>query len=266
MTSSYDSARLAAGYAFGRPPVHERMLPAARLDGPAGRALDVGCGAGRSTAALAPYARRVVGLEPVPAMLAHCRTVAPHASFVVGSAERLPFASGTFDLVTAAGSLNYTDLPLALAEIARVLTVEGRLLVYDFSGGRRSATSGALADWYVAFDEQFPSNADLQPLRQAARLSSPGWRPLSTHTLPLRAAGLRLLDHVDVEIRLPMSLDAYLRYVLSEVNVDSAIARGDCDAAEAADWCRRTLAPVFADGDVTVVFPGYVGTISRAAR
>jgi SAM-dependent methyltransferase len=251
VASVYDSARLAAGYAFDRPPVHERILRAARPDGRAGRALDVGCGAGRSTAAIAPYARRVVGVEPVPAMLAHCRRVAPDAGFVLGRAERLPFASGAFDLVTAAGSLNYADLPLALAEIARVLKDGGRFLMYDFSSGRHAADGDALADWFAAFERRFPW--------------SPGWRPLDARTLPLPEAGLLLLDHVDVETHLPMSLDAYLRYVLSESNVDGAIGRGDCDAAEAEAWCRRTLAPVFAYGDVDVVFPGYVGTISRAA-
>ena len=252
MASVYDSAQLAAGYAFDRPPVHERILRAARLDGPVGRALDVGCGAGRSTAALAPYARRVVGLEPVPAMLAHCRTVAPDAGFVLGRAERLPFAGGAFDLVTAAGSLNYTDLPLALAEIARVLRGGGRFLMYDFSSGRRSPDGDALANWFAAFERRFPW--------------SPGWRPLSPHTLPLPEAGLLLLDQMDVETRLPMSLDAYLRYVLSETNVDSAVARGDSDATAAGEWCRRTLAPVFAHGDVDVVFPGYVAVMSRTTR
>lgn len=67
----------------------------------AGRALDVGCGAGLSTAALAPLARQVIGLEPISAMLAHRQTVAPRAAFVIGQAERLPFPAGSFDLVAA---------------------------------------------------------------------------------------------------------------------------------------------------------------------
>ncbi len=58
-----------------------------------------------------------------------------------------------------------------------------------------------------------------------------------------------------------MSLDAYLRYMLSEVNVDSAVARGACTAGQARDWCRATLTAVFADGEVTVVIPGYVATL-----
>src|SRR5689334_4321647 len=49
-----------------------------------------------------PLARRVIGLEPGSAMLAHRQAVAPRAD-------------RAFDLVTAAGSLNYTHLPSALA-------------------------------------------------------------------------------------------------------------------------------------------------------
>jgi SAM-dependent methyltransferase len=196
-------------------------------------------------------ARRVTGLELVAAMLAHRRTVAPHASFVIGQAERLPFAAGSFDLVTAAGSLNYTGLPLALAEIARVLTRDGTFLLYDFSAGRRSVSGTELAGWYASFERRFPP--------------PPGWEPLDVRELPLGRYGLGLLDFTDVETWLPMTFDAYLRYALSEVNVDSAIARGSYSAEEARDWCRATLDPVFGDSAVTVVIPGYVATLARAA-
>ncbi len=250
MTSVYDSERLAAGYAFDRPPIHEQILRSARLDRHAGRALDIGCGAGLSTAALAPLARQVTGLEPVSAMLAHRRTVAPHARFVIGQAERLPFASGSFDLVAAAGSLNYADLSSALAEIARVLTGDGTFLLYDFSAGRRAERGDELAGWFSSFEQRFPS--------------PPGWQRIDVRELPLGAHGLRLLDCTDLEIRLPMTLDAYLRYMLSEVNVDNAIARGACSAQQARDWCRETLKAVFARGEVTVVIAGYIATLDRS--
>ena len=252
MTSVYDSERLAAAYAFDRPPVHPQILRSARLAGRADQALDVGCGAGLSTAALAPLARRVTGLEPVPAMLAHRRTVAPHARFVIGQAERLPFAAGSFDLVTAAGSLNYADLPSALAEIARVLNRDGTFLLYDFSVGRRSVSGGTLAAWFASFEQRFPSPA--------------GWQPLDVRELPVDGYGLRLIDYTDVETRLPIGFDAYLRYMLSEVNVDHAIARGAYSAEQARDWCRSTLEAVFAGGDVTVIIPGYVATLARTAN
>jgi SAM-dependent methyltransferase len=251
MTSVYDSERLAAAYAFDRPPIHEQILRSARLDRQAERALDVGCGAGLSTAALAPLARRAIGLEPIPTMLTHRRTIAPDANFVIGQAERLPFAASTFDLVAAAGSLNYTDLPTALAEIARVLTSDGTFLLYDFSVGRHSVNGNELANWFTSFEQRFPW--------------PPGWQPFDVRELPLVEYGLRLLDHTDIEVQLPMTFDAYLRYMLSEVNVDNAIARGAHSAEEARDWCRETLQPVFAEGDVTVVVPGYIATLAQAA-
>jgi SAM-dependent methyltransferase len=252
MTSVYDSERLARAYTYDRPPIHEQILRSARLNRQADRALDVGCGAGLSTAALAPMARQVVGLEPIPTMLTHRRTIAPEAGFVIGQAERLPFAAKSFDLVTAAGSLNYTDLPTALTEIARVLTRDGTFLLYDFSVGRSSVRGNELAVWFAAFEQRFPW--------------PPGWQPFDVREMPLAAYGLRLLDYTDIEVQLPMAFDAYLRYMLSEVNVDNAIARGACSAQEARDWCRQTLEKVFADGDVTVVIPGYIATLGRDDR
>lgn len=49
--------------------------------------------------------------------------------------------------------------------------------------------------------------------------------------------------------------------MLSEVNVDDAIARGACTAEQAGECCRETLCAVFADGDMTVLIAGYVATI-----
>jgi hypothetical protein len=144
------------------------------------------------------------------------------------------------------------DLPSALAEIARVLTWDGTFLLYDFSVGRRSVSGNELTGWFASFEQRFPW--------------PPGWQPFDVRELPLVGYGLRLLDYTDVETRLPMTFDAYLRYMLSEVNVDDAIARGAYSAEEARDWCRETLKAVFADGEVTVVISGYVATRPHSRR
>ncbi|GAA1626119.1 hypothetical protein GCM10009733_023510 [Nonomuraea maheshkhaliensis] len=252
MTSVYDSERLAASYAFDRPAVHRQILTSVRAKGPFRRALDIGCGAGVSTAALVPSAEQVIGLEPVQAMLAHRRSVAPSARFAVGTAEALPFATASFDLVAAAGSLNYADLPPALAEVARVLTPDGIFLLYDYAKGRHSLTGDALAAWFTSFEQRFPSPS--------------GWWPLAVPELPLSGTGLRLLDCVDVEVAVPMTFDAYLRYVLGEVGVASAIARGEDSAEQAREWCRRTLAEVFLTEEMTVLFRGYLATLAPIGR
>ena len=96
--------------------------------------------------------------------------------------------------------------------------------------------------------------------------SGAGRRRSGRHELPLADYGLQLLDFTDVETRLPMDLDVYLRYALSETNVENSIATGACSHREARDWCLTTLEPVFADGPLTVVIPGHVATLARAGQ
>jgi demethylmenaquinone methyltransferase/2-methoxy-6-polyprenyl-1,4-benzoquinol methylase len=62
-------------------------------------------------------------------------------------AEQLPFATGTFDLVSVAfGLRNMTHKEAALAEMARVLRPGGRLLVLEFS--RVAQPLARAYDWY----------------------------------------------------------------------------------------------------------------------
>jgi hypothetical protein len=133
-----------------------------------------------------------------------------------------------------------------------VLTSDGTFLLYDFSPGRRSASDDKLERWFASFEQRFPW--------------PPGWEPLEVRELTLAAYGLQLLDFTDVETRLPMDVDAYLRYALSETNVEHSIASGACSQEEARDWCQTTLESVFADGAVTVVISGHVATLARAAE
>jgi hypothetical protein len=112
-------------------------------------------------------------------------------------------------------------------------------------------TGDDLAGWFATFEHRFPP--------------SPGWQSFDVREFPLVAYGLRLLDYTDVETRLPMTFDTYVRYMLSETNVDDAIAPGVCSAEEARDWCRETLRAVFADGEATIVIPGYIATLALTA-
>ncbi len=66
---------------------------------------------------------------------------------VICDAERLPFASNRFDLVSVAfGLRNMTHKDKALAEMCRVLAPGGKLLVLEFS--RVAAPLSKAYDWY----------------------------------------------------------------------------------------------------------------------
>jgi SAM-dependent methyltransferase len=96
-------------------------------------ALDVGCGAGALALALAPHVGAVVGVDPVPELLALARERAPpNASFVEGDGMALAFDDGAFDLTGTVRTLHHIARPeLVLAEMTRVTRPRGRMLVVD---------------------------------------------------------------------------------------------------------------------------------------
>ena len=247
----WQSTRMAARYAYERPPVHQPILKKIGDDlgiaAPVPWALDIGCGAGLSTVALEPFARRAVGIDPSSVMLAHSRAVAPRAVFVVGEAERLPFAAGTFHLITAAGSLNYADLKLSLPEAARVLAPGGTMAIYDFSAGRRLRGSQRLEEWYQEFERRYPRPPRLR---------------LDVRRVDYAHSGLRLDGYEEIDIPISISLDSYLPYAMSETRVELAIARG-VQESEIRDWCRQTLGEVFGDQSREVIFDAYAAYVRR---
>ena len=113
----------------------ERLQSLARDLG-AVRALDLGCGAGHATFALARGGARVTAYDPSPEMLAVVsRESAARGHEVcteMGPAERLPFADASFDLVvTRFSAHHWANVPQALGECARVMTPCARLVVID---------------------------------------------------------------------------------------------------------------------------------------
>ena len=103
-------------------------------------ALDVCCGTGDISLALARAGLKVVGLDFSEGMLAVARqrlgragTGAGEAQFVKGDALHLPFADESFEVVTMGyGLRNLADWEGGLREMLRVLRPGGRLLVLDF--------------------------------------------------------------------------------------------------------------------------------------
>ncbi len=138
-------------------------------------ALDICCGTGDITLALAQCGLRVVGLDFSEPMLAVARERASSVrlrpeppptypelgetpssapglpQFLQGNAEQLPFPDNTFDIVTVAyGLRNLTDWKRGLHEMLRVAKPGGRLLVLDF-GNPDNALWRAIYQGYLRY-------------------------------------------------------------------------------------------------------------------
>jgi ubiquinone/menaquinone biosynthesis C-methylase UbiE len=111
--------------------------------------LDVGCGTGLFASKVRTILPRVevCGVDLVSDMLAkgqpRWRLHRGHVLPVQGDSERLPFASGSFDIVTCANSFHhYPRQDRAVSEMGRVLRPGGRLMIID---GYRDAPWG----WFI---------------------------------------------------------------------------------------------------------------------
>lgn len=96
--------------------------------------VDIGTGNGALPARLAPLAKRIVGLDASPEMIA--RAKARHAGvdkleFQVIDGPAIPLPDQSVDVVTSLLSWRYLDWDPLMMEIRRVLKPGGRLMVVD---------------------------------------------------------------------------------------------------------------------------------------
>lgn len=148
------------------------------LDRPPRRILDVGCGPGDFTYLLSSHYRsaRVVATDFTWDMVAqgerergtHARAEA--IRFGVADVQRLPFRTGSFDLVTSGFLLrNLSDLGLGFSEMARVLRPGGVMLALDIT----EPTPAGFRDLFHAYFDR------VMPILGAAFWNEQAYRYLS---------------------------------------------------------------------------------------
>jgi SAM-dependent methyltransferase len=118
--------RHAAIYQRARPTYHPALVQWCAQRWVDRRVIELGAGTGILSAQLRAAGILVRAVEPVEAMRRTFReTLGMEA--VDGTAESIPFADASADVVTTAQAFHWFDAPAALDEIARVLRPDGEL-------------------------------------------------------------------------------------------------------------------------------------------
>lgn len=218
-------------YARGRVPFHPAVLERVRdLPGVAGgMGLDVGCGTGLSSRALAAVCRRVVALDLSPMMLSRFALVSG-VDRVAARGERLPLRDHRVHVVTVSQAMHWLDVPAFLGEARRVLRPGAWVVAYDHFFAPDA--DGAFARWLRGpWLERFPP---------AGR-----W-PVELGSFVLWAGGRFELQRFDrLRTSQTWSVARFVDYLLSQSSIAAAEERGE-SMADARAWIEEAVHPLFA--------------------
>ena len=159
--------------------------------------LDAGTGTGRMLELIAPHAKRAVGIDVSPDMLAIARdrllrADIHNAQVRLGDTYRLPFLNGAagngFDVVLFHQVLHYLDDPgAAVAEAARVMAPGARILIADFASHheeflreeyahrRLGFSDREVEDWFAAAGLSTGGSETVAPQSKSEKLTVKLW-------------------------------------------------------------------------------------------
>lgn len=200
------------------------------------KALDVATGAGHTALTFAPHVAEVVASDITPEMLQQTEKLAAERHIhnlktEYADAESLPFAAGTFDLVTSRiAPHHFPDVALFVRESARVLRPGGVLAVVD-----NVVPDGAAGAYINAFEK-------LRDPSHGRCLSLPEW------IADFEAAGLTVTHTETLEKE--MDFEWWARRM---TNDEDTIGQLQTLLAEAEGGARQYLRPGH-DGEKAIFY------------
>ncbi|MBP3477050.1 MAG: methyltransferase domain-containing protein [Lachnospiraceae bacterium] len=235
---SFDHKRIAEGYK-DRPFLHKQVIEQFQKDYGARQyenGLDVGCGAGLSAKALKLICKNVTGTDISPEMIAVAQEIcgAEGFTFFPCKAEEVPCADTSYDIVTAAGVVQWVDRDAFLQNLRRIMSDDGVVVIYDFCISDRMEDCEAYSTWWhEQYLREFP-----KPYRNEQVWTQADVEP----------AGFTIVEQIPLTLSWEFDLDALINIMMIQSNVNVRIEGGEKSVSEAQQWFCATLIEFFADG------------------
>jgi len=243
---SFDTQRIAEGYAK-RPWLHQGVMKQIQDDcdiKTLENGLDVGCGAGLSTKALRLICNHVTGTDISPEMIFICKKLYPDESynFYVAKAEETVIPEKPYNIITAAGVVNWVDRERFLLNAGTVLKPSGLIVVYDFWITDKMMQNEEYTKWYnEQYLIKFPKPYRKENVWQQNDLSE----------------SFIMEKQTKYYLQYDFEIDEFVDFMMIQSNVNEAIGKGYASLQEVRDWMRKGLHKIFDNEKRTLVFEGY---------
>lgn len=251
---SFDDKRIAHGYASDRPWLHkfviERLKSDLNITKTFHNGLDVGCGAGLSTKALKLICDNVTGTDISGEMIQICLDTyaASEFTFYTAKAEESPLPETPYDIVTAAGVINWVDKEKFLKNMNLVMAKKSMLIIYDFWISDKMSGNDAYTKWFHnLYLTNFP-----KPSRNENM-----WRQSD---MPEEFI---IKKQVTYQIQHEFALDSFIRFMMTQSNVNMQIQNHQKTESEIYDLMQQTLSPIFHESSQALIFDAYSWYIER---
>jgi ubiquinone/menaquinone biosynthesis C-methylase UbiE len=246
----FAAAGVGVHYDRGRPYHHGRtlervltMVGGGRVD----RGLDVACGTGMSTVALAGHADAVFGVDVSQEMMRSARR-APGVRYLLGRAELLPFRAESFDAATCCSGVHWFDQARFFAELHRVLRPGSWVALYDHYFIGEMVDVPEFGEWLVEALRRYP----LPP--RSPQVGDPR---------SMEPGGFEKIGDEFFADDIEMTHDQLTSYQLTISNFVDAIEKG-VTRAELEAWSLESTAPLFEGAATRTV--RFLGSLSCFRR
>ena len=245
---TFDAKRIAEGY-LNRPWLHKKVMEQfvkdCKITSNFQNGLDVGCGAGLSTKALRLICDRVTGTDISEQMIQVCQEEYKNDkayTFYRAKAEETKEPVEKYDIVTAAGMVNWVDRDLFLRNMGRVLRDQGILLIYDFWITDKMQGNDSYTNWYQnEYLKRFPKPPRNETIWKQEELPD----------------DFQIKNQITYELAYDFSMEQFIDFMMIQSNVNIKLESGAVNEENARDWFEKSLTPVFENREKTLYFKGY---------